>query len=187
MQSDDKKEKSDSDFVTVRFSKPTEFKPSRRKTPRDLAKLARAYTREALDETVHIMRNAKNDSDKLKAVAIILDRGYGKAPLKIEISDSEGNESQRSEFQKFFESAAERAVSALRTIPQLPAPAVDVTPFDPLAEIKSEIRTKSNLALEAASSAGIPINESRLESSSPQHDSSHNHTRPLIEPIPSAD
>lgn len=61
----------------------------RSKTTKQLAKLAREYTDEALATVVSIMRDEGNKPiDRLRAADIILDRGYGKAKQKIELEDA---------------------------------------------------------------------------------------------------
>lgn len=144
----------------------------KRKVPRDLAKLARTYTTESIEEIVDIMRNAKKPSDRLKAAEILLDRGYGKAPLKIELTKSDLDDTKKSEFQLLFEQAAERAHKALAAIPALPAPAESIGQqiIPPSVEQqKSQLRDKAQLALDIAGTAGITIIESRLsEESLPQ-------------------
>lgn len=51
----------------------------------DLKELARTFTREAIETTAMIMRNATAaDGARLKAAENLLDRGWGKAPLVIE-------------------------------------------------------------------------------------------------------
>ena len=51
---------------------------------RDIATVARKYTTEAMETIVSIMRDAKADQmTRLKAAALLLDRGYGKIPQTI--------------------------------------------------------------------------------------------------------
>ncbi len=139
-----------------------------RKTPRDVAKHARQYTIEAIENAAYIMRNAAKDSDKMKAIEFLVERGHGKAPLKIELTKGDLDDSKKSEFQLLFESAAERAHKALHAIPELPAPPLDITP--PCEQAKSQLRDKTQLALETANAAGITIVESREESAPLPHE-----------------
>ena len=59
----------------------------RAKADPELVSLARTYTREAIERTAQILRSTKSrDSDKLKAVEILLDRGHGKPTQPVEHS-----------------------------------------------------------------------------------------------------
>lgn len=52
--------------------------------PYSLQKLAKEHTEEALDVVLNIMRFAEDDSTKLEAAKQILDRGWGKASIKVQ-------------------------------------------------------------------------------------------------------
>ena len=62
---------------------------SKERTKFYLASLARDYTEEALDLIVKAMRVATKEADRLKAAEILLERGWGKAPIEINLGTQE--------------------------------------------------------------------------------------------------
>ena len=56
-----------------------------------LAALARSHTETAIQTLVDIMKNeASSDAGRVSAVNSILDRGYGKAPVTVDNTSSDG-------------------------------------------------------------------------------------------------
>lgn len=161
----------------------------KRKLPFNVGKFARRYTIEAVEEAVHIMRTAEKPSDRMKAIEYITERGYGKAPLKIEFNDTEDND-KKSEFELLFQHAAQRAVESLRHVPIAPpvevlAPEV-ITPA--VETLKNQLSNKAELALAAARAAGITVVEDRLlESGAQQHETVSGHTLSAHAPISGGD
>lgn len=57
----------------------------------DLAELARTHTQSALDVLIAIMQNpAEVAAARVSSANIILDRGYGKAPQLLDLSNKDG-------------------------------------------------------------------------------------------------
>ena len=50
------------------------------KAPADLRSLARAHTELGIQTLAGIARNSTSDAARVQAVALLLDRGWGKAP-----------------------------------------------------------------------------------------------------------
>lgn len=57
----------------------------RPKYPPELVGAARAATAEALATVLHVMRHAKRLSTRLRAAEIVLDRGWGRAPVSVSV------------------------------------------------------------------------------------------------------
>ena len=51
-----------------------------KRIPADIRSLCRSYTDEAVRSLAAIMRNGDKDATRVAAAAILLDRGWGKAP-----------------------------------------------------------------------------------------------------------
>jgi hypothetical protein len=69
-----------------RFPKGVSGNPDGRpKYPPELVGAARASTAEALATVLHVMRNAKRLSTRLRAAEIVLDRGWGRAPVSVSV------------------------------------------------------------------------------------------------------
>lgn len=136
----------------------------KRKVPRDLAKLARTYTVEATLQIVNEMRFGEKSSDRLKAADMLLDRGYGKAPQKIELTPADEDENKKSAFQVMFEAAAKRAHESLMARPENPPPVLTEQQVlvPEMSQEKSQLSDKGKLALEAAREAGITVIEDAL-------------------------
>lgn len=54
-----------------------------------VAELARKYTEDAITILAHIMKTGA-DSDKLKAIKILLERGHGRVPEVVEVQQQKG-------------------------------------------------------------------------------------------------
>ncbi len=63
-------------------------KPGR--IPEDLRSLARSHTKMGIRVLAEIAKESRSDSARVSAVTILLERGYGKAPLILG-EDGEGN------------------------------------------------------------------------------------------------
>lgn len=59
------------------------------KAPADLRSLARAHTEMGLRVLCGIAQNSENDSARVRAVELLFERGWGKAPQTF--ADDEGN------------------------------------------------------------------------------------------------
>jgi hypothetical protein len=64
------------------------------RAPTDLRSLARAHTHMGLKVLAGIAQNSTNDSARVAAVALLLDRGWGKAPQPHAGVDGEGEKIQ---------------------------------------------------------------------------------------------
>jgi hypothetical protein len=81
------KRESDGKFIKGNSPK----SPGRPLIPQEVKDMCRGYTLEAIETAISIMQNKKaQNKDRLKALEIILDRGYGKASQAI--TGGEGGE-----------------------------------------------------------------------------------------------
>jgi len=61
-----------------------------RKTPADVGSLARAHTKENIQMLAGIARNGANESVKVQAIGMLLDRGWGKPKQTQEVTGTNG-------------------------------------------------------------------------------------------------
>jgi len=60
-----------------------------KRIPADIRSLCRSYTDEAVRSLAAIMRNGDKDATRVQAAAILLDRGWGRAPQSHADEDGE--------------------------------------------------------------------------------------------------
>lgn len=60
-----------------------------KRIPADIRSLRRSYTDEAVRSLAAIMRNGDKDATRVQAAAILLDRGWGRAPQSHADEDGE--------------------------------------------------------------------------------------------------
>jgi uncharacterized protein with WD repeat len=63
----------------------------RTQNAKELAKIAREYTDEAIQTIVKVMRTADKEKDRTDAADKLLDRGWGKAPQEVKLSGDTEN------------------------------------------------------------------------------------------------
>jgi len=54
----------------------------------NLREICRQYTQEAVETLVFLMLNSDKDAIRVMCASILLDRGYGKAPQSVELTDN---------------------------------------------------------------------------------------------------
>jgi hypothetical protein len=62
-----------------------------KKLPLDLKSLARSYTETSVRQLAGIAENSESDGAKVSAIALLLERGWGKAPQAHTGPDGEGD------------------------------------------------------------------------------------------------
>jgi len=91
-----------------------------------ITKLARQYTLLAVRTLAEIAANPDaKDAARVAAANALLDRGYGRAPVKVQL---EGDDDRVKQFMIAFQEAAQLAHESVVSRPDLPMGAVEVIP-----------------------------------------------------------
>lgn len=89
-----------------------------KKIPADLRSLSRSYTNEAVRIIAAVMRNSEEDSVRVRAAEILLDRGWGRAPQAHTGEDGEGD--IRVTIRTIIEGVPARVSQSLKAIEAMP-------------------------------------------------------------------